>query len=551
MHYMGRYKSLIIARYLVKERVINPLFKRHRKILLGAILVIVFLVAGLVIASSLIPSQETNNNRVSTSQSPRFSTGIRSFIHSIGLNGNKIIDIISLTLMLYLIIGIIRGGRLVVSEAVYELVLSQPINTNTYVIGDTLYKIITGLIITPLYFSFVPFAIDCNGGSLKALFIPFSIFTLFFLFGELCNKMTVAISRFAEKQGIIKHLRLILITYLLAATIHSIILRYPSPLLTIPLRGFSELLVYPFTISRTVSDLILSLLKAYSIIILCFIIVSYTSNYLIPEDVIPLKEIIRERMSKSLQKTRAIRLRFDNHSIAVRTYILGNSIMRLRHIVNIGILLAIVVTVAYIARYIILVTYGPVGIKSSFITTTLIPITIIISSNTVIGIFLANDIPGYWVYRVYLIRMDSVAFSFLLKYIVYLFEALLLMSIIDTIISQNYLFLLFPLTTLPLITTASFLILAILVYFASKKKIIKYMETRMTVLEETASGAILAVLIMFTLLSKIGYTVMLSMNPSPILILATVSSATMLSIILFIVFSKILAKLMERYDIVS
>ncbi len=547
---MDLYKSLIIAEYLIKEHIVNPLLKRHKKILFGIILFIAFLVAGLIIATTFAPSVK-NTGMTNEQSSKGHGLEIRSIIYSVGLDKDRIIDIISILLMLYLIIGVVKGGKLVVSGAIYELVLSQPISIDTYIMGDTFYKIIQGLVFTPLYFTFIPFAMDLNGGDPKALFVPFSLFTVFFLFGELSHKMIIITHRFLVKKHAVGIIRLILSIYTFIVIIHSVILKYPSPLLTMPLRSLSELLIYPFTISKTLDDLTLSILKAYVIILLCFITILPVSKYITPEDIAPLTEIVRRRMRKTIRKTHAVSLKFNTPSVTVRSYILGNSIMRLRHLLNLGILIGMTIILAYIARHVILTIYGSIGAGSTYITSFFIPFLIAIASNTVISAFLVNDVPGYWIYRVYLIRMNSVAYYLLLKYLVYLSEALFLMSIVDTVLSQNYLFLLFPLIVLPLMTITSFLVLAVITYFASKKKIVKYTQTNMTILEETISGVIMLLLVTFIILSKIGYTIILSLNPSQILLLGMIASSIFESAILFIVLPKILGKLMEKYDLVS
>ena len=137
----------------------------------------------------------------------------------------------------------------------------------------------------------------------------------------------------------------------------------------------------------------------------------------------------------------------------------------------------------------------------------------------------------------------------MLKYLVYLSEALLLMSVVDAVLTQNCLYPLFPLTVLSSMTIASFLVLATLTYFASKKRVVKYTETRMTMLEETASSVVTVVLMVFILLSKAGYVVMLSINFPLTIILAAVLSSMALAAVLLVALSKVLAKLMEACDV--
>ena len=547
--FMELRKSFTIAKYLLKEYTINPLLKKHRKIFLGVVIAVVLLVTSLAIAASLLASpQQEKNNTTSTSQS--IANDVRSLIRSAGLNKDRIIDIISSILMFYLIAGIVRGGKIVVSGAAYELILSQPISIDTYIMGDTLYKVVLGLMITPFYFSFVPSALALNGNDSKALLIPFSLFIVFFLFGEISGKTTTTISKFLEDQGWARPAKIILITYLVVGTAHSAIIRYPSPLLSTPLRSLSELLVYPFTISETINDIIVSLLKSILIIAVFFTLFLLTAKYITPEDIAPLTEITKKKTIKRIQRKRSTSFRFNPGSIAAREYILRSSIMRMGHVLSIGALITIAAVAAYITRHVILIIYGHVGIESSYITSIFAPLVIIMASNAFINMLLASDMTGYWIYRVYLVRMDSVASSLMLKYLIYLSEALFIISVIDMVLSHNYLFLLFPLIALPSMTVAAFLALAILVYFASKRRIVKYRETNMTILEETASWIIMGLLIASVLVSKTGYTALLSVHPSPIAVLSIALSSTLLSALLFIALSRILAKIMEKYDLI-
>ncbi len=553
-------KALTITKYLVKEYVVNPVFKGRRKILGVFIGIIIFMVILVLVVAFTVsaPNNEVNGGNTTTmgqrgnTTSTNIGVQLRGFLHAMGLDKNKIIDLISTLIFLYFTLTMIIGRSILTSsEAEYELLLSQPIGIDTYVIGKTIYGIVHGLIFVPVYFAFIPSSMAINGGNVKALFLPLSMALTFFVFGSVAHNTIAMLNKVFEKYNIRNIVRLVLLIYLTICMVHSIAIQYFSPLLALPFRCFPELLVYPLTITETVYDITLSLGKAICTIVVMFMVLVWSSKYIIPEDIVPLNIIIMRKQVKTYKKSRVPILKFDTPESAVKSYILGSSILNRRHIVNLVITVSLVIVASYVAKLILPNILSIIGIEVSFITSLFIPLFISITCASFIQFILVNDIQAYWIYRVYLIDMESVAKTFLLKYLVYLLEILFIIACIDTILSGNILFILFPLTVMPLMVITGFLILALTLYFVSKKKIVKQMPTGTTILEQVTSTILWTIVIVSLMISKTSYTILLSINSTTPILLLSVASSTVISAILYMIFSRLLASIAQKYDIVS
>lgn len=543
-------KSLIIAKYLIKESIINPIFKKGKKILIIFAILTIFS-ASLILIISIM---EFDKN-IADEQKNQIELGalIRGVLHSIGLDKYKIIDIISTLLFLYCILIIFKGGKFLVrSEAEYELILSQPISIDSYIIGNTIFNIVFGLPFSIFYFVFIPFAMDINGGNVKAFFIPLSTAITFFVFGGIINNTIVVFNSALDKKGLRNIMRLILPIYLIVSILHSIIIHYFSPLLTLPLRCFSELLIYPLTIAETIHDIMLSLFKAICIITLMFIILIWSSNYITPDDITSLSSVFLQRRIRIYKKSRVSNFKFTSPQTAVRTYILISSIFNNRHILYLITATVSTMAILYIIKWILMNIWPEFlgSIQGGFLTTVMLPIFVLVAFSVIIQSVLINDIQAFWIYRIYLINMKMVAENLLLKYIIIFMEVLLIMACADIILTENILFILFPLTMMPTLVITGFLVLAATLYFASKRKFIKQMPTGMTMLEELLASILLIIIFSLVIMSKVSFVMLISLLEPYILLLSTTLSI-IISIALYIIFSMLLAGIAQKYDIIS
>ena len=542
-------KACAIAKLLTKESVLNPITKKHR--VAGALVIAFVLFAIVVLTIALVVSPPKH-----VAHEESLGTALRKFLLSMGLDKEKIVDVISAILTLYLLSQLLRGGNLVVtSEAVKELVLSQPIDMSTFILGYALHQFIYWAFISILpCFSFIPLILDLNGGSPKALLLPLAFLTIEPLFIESTSIFSIATIRFLERRGALVALRIAVAIYLLAALMHSILIRGISPLLAAPLRSFAEFLVYPATISMGWSAIEFSMVKSYACLAAIFAVIATLGNELTPEDVVAITEIHRERRARVVTSFRLgrslLKARMNTPESAVRSLVLGMSVASPGHLAKMGIIIAFVAGATYLAKAIATAVYGSAApLLSSAASYIITPVILVTSIAAILESFV-EDISGYWVYRVYLARMDSVATNLLAKYAVYIVEALLILSIFDCVRTGSTLYLLLPLMALPIALIASFLALLIITYFASKRKIVKQLHGTMTVLENVVGFIVFGILFFSTFILKVTFdlTIVSVKHPGTPLIISTATSIA-ISIPLLMLFSKILAKAMERYDL--
>ena len=528
-------QALVIAKYMVKEYVVNLVLKRRSGLIATSLVVlgiIVFLVATLLGDSG---GQGGSN----------IARELRAYMLSIGLNKNSIMDIGSLAILLTIICGLLVGGRkILVSEAEYELVLSQPISMPTYIAGRMLHIVARSLMAMPVFFWFVPLCMDFNNGNPKAFLIPLSI-TLAAIFGNICMDAVILADNVLNKLGYRGYLRIGLAIYLVAGLVHSFETGYVSPLLTTPFRSLMELLVYPFTLTETLADILAPLCKTLVALLLMSALTLRLSRYVDPEDIMPLERVIASKQVEGLRKKHRPLIVSKSPSTTVWLFIFKRNITSFIHVRNLFIALTVTATISFIVKTLVPVDLLSLALFAAPILITMLTVMFV----SVIGFTLAEDIRVYWIYRVYLVEMESVAKSLLAKYVAYLTELLLVTAIAYTILTNNILYLLYPLTVLPSAVITGFLMLATLSYFMSKKKIVKHLPTGMNIVEELVAGIISAIVAVSIAASLVSFNILLAYPP--IVIIVSTATSLVLALLLYTLLAKILSKIMQTYDIIT
>lgn len=81
----------------------------------------------------------------------------------------------------------------------------------------------------------------------------------------------------------------------------------------------------------------------------------------------------------------------------------------------------------------------------------LTPFILSIVASGIVNMLLANDLAYLWIHKVYAIDTRPLAEALIIKYTVSLTEALLVVTIVDTVLSDNLASLLLPVVALPAI----------------------------------------------------------------------------------------------------
>ncbi len=532
-------KALTIAWFLTKEFTINPAFKKHR--VAGAL--ILLFVAMALIAVAIMAIHTPNHGNPSG-----FGSEVRKLLVSMGLGRERIVDIVAAVVTTIFLLNLLRGSRIVVmSEAIRELVLSQPVDMSTFLLGYATYSTLGwGLVTLGICLSATPAILDINGGQPKALLFPLAVLAMELLLLELTSIFSTVVTRFLEKRGALKWFRIAVASYLVAALIHSLATRYVSPLLVAPFRGFAELLIYPATVSVGMNRIALSIAMVCATIATLLTASAALGNELSPEDVVPITEV---RRARARHRRSLLEMGLGSPGAAVRSYVLGMSVASPSHVSTISMIIVVTALVTYLLKT-FLASCGELSLIISTTATILVTMIVIVVGVAMIEAMLVDDVCGYWIYRTYLIKMDSVARALLIKYAIYVIEVFLVLSVVDTVRTGNLLHLLFPATVIPVALVASFLALLTTTYFSSKKRVVKHLHGTTTTLEDITSAIIFLSATIIMALSKFVFnTVIETMKHPEIFVLSSVATSIIVSIPLYIALSKILAKAMERYDL--
>jgi len=541
-------KILIIFKYLTKNYIINPFIAKHKKIFVT--LAILFFVSILALIFSIYSGPSHPHNK------PVLSMNIREILANYGLDKYKLCDIISLVITLIVFVPFITGRSVlwVIEEAEYEILLAQPISMKDYLVARLFFQYGREGLLYIYSIWIIPFIFDIVYGSVTRLVIFFiSLYILLFIVSALSYIVTL-INIYSEARGKRYIPRLLASIYLLIGAIDSIIIFYPSPIFTYPFKFLAELLIYPLAMSINIIDIIYPLLGSLSTIIPIYLIIVYLSRYFTPEYVKPISIIRRERMIKGVGRFTP-KISFKTGSDAIKSYIFNLSIFNYKHIRNIS--LAIIISIASSFIFKNLLSRYPLNFISTsdipFISSFIIPFYISIALAGIISRILSNDLSSFWIYRVYSINMKNVARWLIIKYSVYFIEAYIVIAVIDTIFTYEYIRLLLPISLLPITVILSLVSLAAVTYFASKRRVVKIAPTGLYTLEELVLTIIMLFTITLILSSKIGFdiTIKLFWYRYPTVIIISLIISLIMTLALYYISIEILDKLMKRYDIIG
>lgn len=161
----------------------------------------------------------------------------------------------------------------------------------------------------------------------------------------------------------------------------------------------------------------------------------------------PIEEIIVSKRLRGARKAYKPLVLFKSPPVIIRSFILGRSIISSQHVWKIVLVIVLVAIVSFLTKPFLTFKMMSIMMFISFLGPAVVVASI---SSTLANYSLVRDIHAYWVYRMYLINMRPVAENMLIKYLVYLLESLTGLAIFWTIIAGNPLWLLYPVTMLPI-----------------------------------------------------------------------------------------------------
>lgn len=219
--------------------------------------------------------------------------------------------------------------------------------------------------------------------------------------------------------------------------------------MTIVFRPMCEAVVYCFTITETVTDVLIALFKQVLFLVAVLAVGLKISDNIYPENVKPLFVLIREKQVKKVKIGRGASFWHKNVDKAIFNYVVKLNVFNVKHIVKLLVILIVVTFAGYVIKDILAPRFN-LNLESSFIFIFLIPYLVSMSLASLVNFMLALDFPVMWIYRVYARRLNGLAKSLTLKYVVYLVETFLVLSVLEASMSQNFLMLFLPIAMLPL-----------------------------------------------------------------------------------------------------
>lgn len=529
-------KPLIVAKYLVKNYLINPILKKFKKILLAILVIIIISVATVAIAMLVMPSEGGGGKEAGKS-----NRDLRGLLARLGLTKEKIISILSGLLTFSFLFDIMRGRRVlpVMEEAEYELLLAQPISMGEYMLGRELFQSVQLGAMGAFYLGALPLIYDLSGGNtLKTLLFPLSATLLFIYMGVLTVLSPLLNISLPRHRGLIRALATL---YLALGLAHSMAVSQPSPLLVAPFFFPVASIVYCATLSDPVTVVVAyHALTASAIFVLSFVNYKLSSR-LYPENIVPVSEIYR---IKAGERKVSFTLYASTPQGALTRLLIYRALADKKSRATVVAALLSALALGYVVRAVVLPFLSATPESISEFTSFLVPFIAAEATSVLSGLTLSVDLSPLWVYRVYLLDREALSGRLILKHSIYYGLVFLAVAVFKASLTGDPSELGYFLFMLPVAALISGLSLLILVYLASKRRIVKVAPTGRYLLEDVAN----AVVFVLDFVLIIAFSALYELVGSPITALVFCCIATPIA---YTVFSRILGELLNTVDIVS
>jgi len=539
---LGLKEQLTIMKYVIKDAVINPVIRSK-----SGVVYIVFMALGF---TALLASLASSPGRGGPAGTP-ISYGIRAFLLAHGLNRFAVADMVSAALTAITVLAFaLTPPKVSVRGAEYELVLTQPIEVRDFIMGKALVSATQQFMFVPYILSMLIISSFIAPNPTKALLAILSfllISTYFTLLDTATNLVALALAR----RGLRKAFRAACLAYLAVGLAHTALLKYPSPILAVPLKPLAASLTYSLAISPSVAEvggwLALSLIPIAAI----FALIPPLADAVEVEDLKPLAlpgGVRRGAVGGKRVRGRQVLKGLDLSSPgrAVMSVMYYSSILSVTHLRSLAAAITVPAAACLATRYFLPAwVTGVVGFTAYMV----IPLATALTLTSLLNIIMVRDLMTYWIYRVYLANMKPAATALLLKVFTYTMEAVVVMATSITALTLNPIDALIIPVAAPAAALTSFAALALVTYFASKRKIVKQAPTGMYVMESSIVFIVEIFFIATLVAAPIITRALAASSTTTLLTVASAAAAATATLILGL--KEILAKLMERYDIVT
>ncbi len=535
---MGLREQIIIAKYVLKNNVVNPVL-RYR---MGRLYLVLMLVGlGLLVYSAA---------SLGTSGSSELRVDIVNLLHGVGLTRSALVDVAaSVMLLLGLAAVALAKPYVTVAPYEYELVLAQPITARDLVLGKTWAALLWELLSAPYLVSVIFMALMLAPSPDKAAVAAIAI-VLASLYLSLLPTSAQLLSLRLARRGLRRTLGLAAAAYAAAGLAHSLLLHGASPLLSLPLRPLAASLVLSFSSTSSLPGIVHWLLLSLTIPAVLAACIAVLSAGLSVEELKPVTLGVpgaaRRHRAGPGRARRLARLGSGSPRDAVMEAVYYSRVATLGHLAKLAAVIGLGVAAAEAAR--LLLPPGRLGV-ASFAVTVFVPLNIALMLSSVVDYVLAVDlVTTLWLYRVYSADMRPLAEALMARIFTVIMEAVLVLSLIIVVLTAEPLSLLIlPVSALPA-TLASFASMAAASYFASKRRIVREIVPGRHAIESLPSILIeLAVAASVTASTLLVQLLLASRMYSVLVLLSLLSMAG--AAVAAYALAALLADLMSRYDV--
>ena len=563
--------SLVIAKYLLKNYVLNPFLKKFKTAVLSVIVFAVIIGLVVIMIMSLSPGEVAETPEVNVSGAVPWgneslvnqtlirgagpaeeseesaASNLRAALRSIGLTKHLVIDLASAVLTAVLVVDLLRGNPAitVMEEAEYEVLLSQPIDMRTYMVGRSIYQATMLSLFSVFYLGMIPLVYELSGSSTKALLFPIALMSMYVYLSAIFA-LSSAVKIYFKNDRL--KVMIPVAACLGVGAAHSLYTSSLLPIITMPFRPAVEPLVYCATLSETPLDLALALVKEAVVILVIYASVVKLADRIYPENIKPVSVVLKEK-----QKSKGVRLGLysPDPGKAIFNYVYAADVLTKTHARNISLILALTAAITLLVKHVVIPRLGTPADILSFLSLMFIPLFVAEMISFLSASIMAKDFLAMWVYRVYGDDLTPLAKSLLLKYATYLTEALLVLSLFNALITDKYALLLFPIFSLPPNVLLSSLVLLVVVYLASKRRIVKQAPTGLYVFEDLTLLVVSALLIPSLIISDFIFKLAVDYLVAPVNAALVTCISLIAAWLIYRVFSPLIAEFMVRRDLAS
>ncbi len=512
---------LYISWYLVKNRAINPFLKKRS----GQILLVIITALLLVNAIQYYSRPMANKTILDAA---------RPLLHSFRLNHYTLTILISSFLIIYTIYTLIKGKPIYLREEEYEVLLSQPIGLDEFMLANIISILVSPIILTPAFLGLALVGMAFTGDPLRGVLVMFGglILLLGTIMIEILFKLVV------RKTGHKLLLVMSFIALLLAGIMHSLLTGTYSVILGIPYMPVVACLVYPFSKSISLTGVATILLLGYAEIVGFSLIASVLSRRIDIEDLSP-----RAAVNVRLLEGEMPHIKYGSPRSILYSYLFTSRILNKKHLLGLAVLIVAAGAAGFMARRLMGI---PEDADEVFIEI-FVPMMIGMALYTLSSHVLAVDLRCYWLYRTYAIDMAPVAGAVISKLAVNSVEAAIIMFVgLSLYMNRIYLLLTIP-YYLPAGIAGAAIQLITLSYQASKRQVIR--ETTAGIYTvEGLTAVLLEIIVIVMFMGISGLAFYLSSQPLPVLAIGGIASIAVSYPLLRFV-ERIIGDIMTYYDV--